>query len=426
MNSLKDLYCLLHFVGITGGLENLEIWNRVLVRPLKQGEPSATFLLQAIMTAFTLRRRKDMAFIDLRLPELKEYVHRINFTAKERERYDALNAEANGLLTRFEKTTGKHGKGASETFQHLLEILLRMRQACNHWQLCGEGITKVLAQLQNQKTLDLTPENKTALQDMLQIQIESQEDCPICLETLHNPVITTCAHAFGQECISRVIETQKKCPMCRADLGDDACLVHPANECGDAIADDEMDLTQSSTKLESMMEILSATKAEGDKTIVFSQWTRFLDIVQARLDRDGYKYCRIDGTMNAQKRDAALRALDEDPKCTIMLASLGVCAVGLNLTAANQVILADTWWAPAIEDQAVDRVHRLGQKKETRVFRLIMDKSIEEQTIKVQEEKRKLMQLAFSEKAGKRDQAKAGRLADIQTLLRGHAGNAAS
>ena len=320
-------------------------------RPLKKGDSSAIFLLQAIMTAFTLRRRKDMAYIDLRLPKLDEYVHRVDFTARERERYDALEAEARGLLNRYEKKAGQRGKGAGETFQHLLEILLRMRQCCNHWQLCGERITNLLAQLEEQKTVDLTPENKKALQDMLQIHIENHEDCAICLEPLssHSPCITTCGHFFGQECIGQAIENQNKCPLCRAELKDNSCLVQPANECGDTKADDEMDLTQSSSKLETMMEILGATKTEGDKTIIFSQWTRFLDIVQAHLDREGYKYCRIDGTMPPAKRDAALRALSEDPECTIMLASLGVCAVGLNLTAANQVILSDTWWAPAIE-----------------------------------------------------------------------------
>ena len=419
VNSLKDLYSLLRFIGITGGLENLEIFNRVLVRPLKQNDSSAIFLLQAIMTAFTLRRRKEMSFVDLRLPKLDEYVHRIDFTAKERERYDALNAEAQGLLKSYEKKQGKQGRGAGEAFQHLLEILLRMRQCCNHWQLCGQRVTNLLAQLEEQKTVDLTPENKKALQDILQVQIESQEDCAICLETLHNPVITTCGHFFGQECISKVVETQQKCPMCRADLKDEACLVPPANECGDEGADDEMDLTQSSSKLESLMQILGATKSKGDKTVIFSQWTKFLDIVQARLDTEGYKYCRLDGTMQAHKRDAALQSLENDNDCTILLASLGVCAVGLNLTAANQVILSDTWWAPAIEDQAVDRVHRLGQTKETRVFRLVMDGSIEEATIQIQQEKRKLMRLAFSEKEGKRDQVKTGRLADIQRLLRG-------
>ncbi len=425
VNSLKDLYSLLKFVSVTGGLQDLEIFNRVLTRPLKQSDPSAVHLLQAIMTAFTLRRRKEMKFIDLRLPELSEYKRLVNFTPREKERYDALEKEAQGQLKKYEKKHDQKSKGAGEAFQHLLEILLRMRQCCNHWQLCAERITNLLALLEEKKTVELNDENMKALQAMLQIHIESQEDCAICLETLHEPVITTCGHFFGRECISKVIETQKKCPMCRAELPDESCLVAPKYDGGDATADDDMDYNESSSKLEAMMEILQATKSSGsDKTIVFSQWTRFLDIVEARLDREGFSYCRVDGTMNAQKRDEALQTLANDDGCTIMLASLGVCAVGLNLTAANQIILSDTWWAPAIEDQAVDRVHRLGQTKETRVFRLVVDKSIEDSTLRIQAEKRDLMKLAFAEREGKRDKIKTGRLADIQALLRGGNGGA--
>ena len=73
--------------------------------------------------------------------------------------------------------------------------------------------------------------------------------------------------------------------------------------------------------------------------------------------------------------------------------------------------------APAIEDQAVDRVHRLGQQKETRVFRLVMDRTIEEETLKIQADKRKLMMVAFAEKANKRSSARAGRLDDIRRML---------
>jgi len=101
-----------------------------------------------------------------------------------------------------------------------------------------------------------------------------------------------------------------------------------------------------------------------------------------------------------------------------MLASLGVCSVGLNLVAANQVILSDSWWAPAIEDQAVDRVHRLGQTKKTSVFRLVMEDSIEERTLEIQAEKRKLMMMAFQEKDSKRSKTKASRLGDVEKLLR--------
>ena len=418
INSLRDLYSLLRFVGITGGLEQLEVFNGVLVRPLKTGSVDATALLQAIMAAFTLRRKKEMPFIDLRLPAIEEYKHAVTFTDKEKARYEAFEKQAKGQLAKYNNQNAG-GNQKSRAFQTLLEILLRMRQCCNHWQLCGERVMEVMEQLEQQGTVTLNDETKKGLQDILQVSIESQEECAVCLEVLHTPTITTCGHFFGFECISKVIETQHKCPMCRAPLADESCLVQPANDCGDEAPDDEMDLNASSSKLESMMTILSATKARKDKTVIFSQWTRFLDLVQARLEKEGYKFCRIDGTMPARRRDESLHALENDDETTIMLASLGVCAVGLNLTSANQIILSDSWWAPAIEDQAVDRVHRLGQTKDCRVFRLVVEGTIEDSVLDIQQDKRKLMRLAFGEKKGKRDQVKTGRLADIQRLLGG-------
>jgi len=421
INNLKDLYSLVKFIGMTGGLERLEIFNSVLIRPLKAGAQDANLLLQALMGTLSLRRRKEMNFIDLRLPALSEYVHRIKFLPQEREKYDALKAEANGLVQTYQKRAGQgNGKKAQEAYRHLLEILLRMRQVCNHWKLCGERVTSLMSLLQEQKVVDLTPENRRALQDMLQLGIESREDCPVCLEGLHghNPVITHCAHIFGSDCITRVIETQHKCPMCRAELKDETCLVQPAAEFGES-AEQTIDFDTNSSKIETLLTILKAShKKPGTKTILFSQWTSFLDIVEKQLGEQGYKYTRIDGKMPAARRDEALKALDSDPDCTIMLASLGVCAVGLNLVAANQVILMDSWWAPAIEDQAIDRVHRLGQKKETTVFRLVMEDSIEERTLEIQAEKRKLMMAAFQEKSSKRTGGKSTRLNDIERLLK--------
>lgn len=415
INSLKDLYSVIRFIGVTGGLEKLDIFNRVLVRPMKAGESSGTALLQAIMTSLCLRRRKEMKFIDLKLPELSEYVHRIQFADKEKERYEALLKEAKGKLREYQTAKGQE---ASDSYRHLLEVLLRLRQVCNHWQMCAERVSKLMESLNNKKVVDLTPENIKGLQDMLQLSIESHEECVICFEQLHTPRITHCGHVFGGECISRIVETTKRCPMCRAELRDETALVQPAHDYGDGNQDEDLDLTGSSTKLEALISILHASRDTGNKTIIFSQWTRFLDVVQARLDREGYKYCRMDGTMSAPLRDQALDRLANDPSCTIMLASLGVCSVGLNLVTANQIILSDTWWAPAIEDQAVDRCHRLGQKKKTTVFRLVMEDSIEERTLEIQAEKRKLMMAAFGEKNSKRGADKASKLSDIKKLLR--------
>jgi SWI/SNF-related matrix-associated actin-dependent regulator of chromatin subfamily A3 len=119
INSLKDLYSLLRFIGITGGLEKLEVFNSVLVRPIKNNDSSAEALLQAIMSTFTLRRRKEMKFVDLKLPELSEFVHRIDFAEKERERYSALFQEAQGTLSSYRKVEGQK---ASETYRYLLEV----------------------------------------------------------------------------------------------------------------------------------------------------------------------------------------------------------------------------------------------------------------------------------------------------------------
>ena len=418
INNLKDLFSLVRFIGLNGGLERLEIFNSVLIRPLNQGDVNASLLLQALMATICLRRKKEMKFVDLKLPELSEYVHRIDFLDDEREKYEALQAEAKGLLNTVQRNQTS-GEG-QDTYRHLLEVLLRLRQVCNHWKLCGERVTSVLSALESQKVVDLTPENKKALQDMLQISIESREDCPICLENLHNPVITACAHVFGSECIERVIETQHRCPMCRAEPLELESLVRPAVDLGETTDQPDIDTDTSSSKIEALLSILKASsKKPGTKTVIFSQWTSFLNIIQAQLEANGYKYARIDGTMRANQRDASLTALEMDPDCTIMLASLAVCSVGLNLVAANQVILADSWWAPAIEDQAVDRVHRLGQKKPTTVWRLVMNDSIEDQVLNIQAEKRKLMMTAFREKTGKRmREGKTARMGDIERLLR--------
>jgi len=195
-------------------------------------------------------------------------------------------------------------------------------------------------------------------------------------------------------------------------------LLEPAPESSGEEDGVELDQETKSSKTEALLKILQATlKNQGSKVIIFSQWTSFLSVIQRQLDEAGYKYTRVDGSMSATQRDGAIRALDHDPDVRIMLASLGVCSVGLNLVAADTVILADSWWAPAIEDQAVDRVHRLGQTRPTTVWRLVMEGTVEERVLDIQSEKRELVGKAFQEKQGKTKKTKETRMADILKLL---------
>jgi len=412
VNSLKDLYSIVKFLRLSGGLDSFEIFNRALIRPVNQATEAGSALLQTLMRSICLRRKKEMKFVNLNLPELSEYIHKISFWEHEKEKYLLLEQEAKGTLADYR---ARQGGSTVQVYNHLLEVLIRLRQVCNHWKLCGKDRFTLPDTFGT--ALALTPETTAALQDMLQLRIEAQDDCPVCMDTMADPVITACTHCFCFPCIEKVIEIQKKCPCCRAELESTAKLVKPSPD--EKGLDFDVDIEESSSKVEALLTILRASRQKGDtKTVIFSQWTKFLDVVQKQLDNEGFKYCRIDGTMKTKDRDAALDALENDPDCTVMLASLSVCSVGLNLVAANQVILADTWWAPAIEDQAIDRVHRLGQTRPCTVFRLVMENSIEESVLKLQEDKRKLMRLALAEGKGKRDKAKQSRLADIERLLR--------
>lgn len=417
VNRLDDLYSLVKFLRLTGGLEQKDVFSGTLIRPLKQGKEEAAILLKALMSTICLRRLKSFGWINLKLPDLKSHKYPIDWLPEEKERYDAFATEAKGLLMAFQTRKDKSG---NNTYSHLLEVLLRMRQCCNHWKLAGEErISRLLEIMQENKKLELNDENKKQLQDLLQLAIDQQEECPICYEVLHEPTITACGHPFGRSCIERVIEVQHKCPMCRAALDTKDELVEARPEASSAdIAAANIDTSTSSSKLEALLNILKASgKKPGTKTVIFSQWTSCLDIVQRQLTDNSITWCRLDGSMKAQDRDAAIDSLNKDPNCSVMLASLAVCSVGLNLCAANQVILLDSWWSPAIEDQAVDRVHRLGQTREVTVFRLVMKDSIEERVLDIQAGKRKLMMQAFGDKSMKRGNERAARLADIQKLL---------
>jgi SWI/SNF-related matrix-associated actin-dependent regulator of chromatin subfamily A3 len=416
VNNLKDLYSHVKFLRMSGGLTEFEVFNSTLIRPLKYGENNARLLLQALMSSLCLRRMKEMKFIDLKLPEITFHKYAIKFLPHEQERYDAFKSEAKGLL---EAAKAKKGEN---NMTHLLEVLLRLRQTCNHWKMCGDERVKKLLDLMESKTVVdvMNPANRKALQDLLQLRIDSQDECCVCRDSLKNPVITACAHALCRECIERVIETQHKCPMCREYLKSTDQLVEPAAGIGEGDETDlDIDPDTTSSKIEALIKVLKASEADPSvKTIVFSQWTSFLDLVQTQCVKNGMNFTRLDGKMTSASRDAALESLHSDPSCKVMLASLAVCSVGLNLVAANQVILADSWWAPAIEDQAVDRVHRLGQTRDCKVVRLVVEGTIEDEVLEIQAKKRKLASEAFGEKDGRKKRKETrGTLGDIERLL---------
>lgn len=147
-------------------------------------------------------------------------------------------------------------------------------------------------------------------------------------------------------------------------------------------------IDEPAAKLDTLLEQLSEVIDEGHKVLVFSQFTSFLAIVRRRLDERKITYEYLDG--KTTDRQARVQRFQEDESCRLFLVSLKAGGQGLNLTAADYIYILDPWWNPAVEAQAVDRAHRIGQIRRVFAYRLIARDTVEEKIVALQERKREL------------------------------------
>jgi SNF2 family DNA or RNA helicase len=142
---------------------------------------------------------------------------------------------------------------------------------------------------------------------------------------------------------------------------------------------------------------IESTLESGGKLLVFSQFVQFLRLMRDHLKAEKLDHAYLDGS--SQDRSAQVERFQKDPNCRIFLISLKAGGYGLNLTAADNVILADPWWNPAVESQAIDRAHRIGQQKVVNAYRLAIRGTVEERILKLQAQKRGLVEAALNDQA---------------------------
>lgn len=157
---------------------------------------------------------------------------------------------------------------------------------------------------------------------------------------------------------------------------------------------DKKQVAQSSAKLDALWEQLTEVLGEGHKALVFSQFTSLLAIVRQRLEQEGVTYEYLDG--KTRDRQQCVNRFQQDPNCQLFLISLKAGGQGLNLTAADYVFILDPWWNPAVEAQAVDRAHRIGQTQRVFAYRLIARDTVEEKILELQRDKKQLADAIIS------------------------------
>ena len=195
-------------------------------------------------------------------------------------------------------------------------------------------------------------------------------------------------------------EKDLECPVCHVSLTID--LTAPALEADTEVVKKGSIINRinmngnwrSSTKIEALVSELYQLRSDKQtiKSIVFSQFTSMLDLVEWRLNRAGFKTVKLQGSMSPGQRNSIINHFMETPSVEIFLVSLKAGGVALNLCEASEVFVLDPWWNPSVEWQSGDRVHRIGQHRPVKITRLIIEDSIESRIVELQEKKASMIQ----------------------------------
>ncbi|KAI1416817.1 SNF2 family N-terminal domain-containing protein [Hypoxylon sp. FL1857] len=355
-NSLEDLGSLVEFLKVDP-FDNPSAFRNAFLTPIEHGEQSAWERLRSLIASITLRRTKKDLDADLNLPPRHEIVHWVDLNEEEKALYN--------LVKKHFALAIDSGRSTMNTFQ----FILRLRQICNH----GSDLLpqSLRAWLKEAASLG------GAVSPLLR-------RCELCNDTLDDENLSSyhmfsCFHQVCPVCISvdnvPNSGTGSSCPICNTDILEKMeknirpTAVHKAESTRYCPSSKVKALLQT---LQNGRQVALASGQPEAKSVVFSAWTGMLDLIGEALSMNGFIWQRLDGSKSLAQRRYALQDFRTNSSCTVLLASLGSAAVGLDLTMATHVHLMEPGWNPLLEQQAIDRIHRLGQESEVSATRYII------------------------------------------------------
>ncbi|KAK2605897.1 DNA helicase rad5 [Conoideocrella luteorostrata] len=452
VNKLEDLFSLVRFLGVEPW-NNFSFWKSFITVPFESGDfVRALDVVQTVLEPLVMRRTKDMKTPAgeplVVLPPKEINIVEVELSKPERDVYDYI-------FNKAKRSFSKNVEAGTvmKAFTTIFAQILRLRQSCCHPILvrnrdivadeveAGASADAVTGLADDMDLETLLAHFTAATEDaeakdnftyganaLEEIRNEAGKECPLCFdEPMNDQTVTGCWHSACKKCLLDFMkhETDRgvvpRCFNCREPLNQrDLFEVVKHDDHVDLsksrISLQRLGVNHSSAKVAALMSELRTLRKEHPrmKSVVFSQFTSFLSLIEPALTRASIKFVRLDGTMAQKARAAVLEEFTEKEGFMILLISLRAGGVGLNLTSAGRVFMMDPWWSFAIEAQAIDRVHRLGQEENVVVKRFVVKESVEERMLKVQDRKKFI---ATSLGMMSDEEKKLQRIEDIKELL---------
>ncbi|KIW45586.1 uncharacterized protein PV06_03966 [Exophiala oligosperma] len=446
-NNLDELQSLIHFLRIKP-YDDLNQWRESITKPMSNGRGGlAITRLQVYLKAFMKRRTKDVLKQGPQPGKDGEKKKGPGFNIVERtvEKVEAeFSQQEREFYARLENRTDRSlammMAGNKMSYASALVLLMRLRQACNHPKLTGSDLSNETdpagSQTPSRRKASVDDEMDSIANmlgglsvesrrcDVCQVELSRQEakdgairckECDADLEEQNMQVSKIKKSKKEKMAKKEKTAIQKQRKEARRvivdsddddDDGDDGSDEDEDDEEDVSASDDEYDSSESespnimqSTKIRHLLGILKADSHQH-KYIVFSFFTSMLDLIEPFLRQQRIRYVRYDGKMRNDAREASLHSLRTDPSTRVLLCSLRAGSLGLNLTAASRVVILEPFWNPFVEEQAIDRVHRLNQTVDVKVYKLTIKGTVEERILELQDKKRELANATIEGKTG--------------------------
>ncbi|QKX62492.1 uncharacterized protein TRUGW13939_09653 [Talaromyces rugulosus] len=366
------------------GFSHVSVFNQEILNPITessgQARQDALKKLRLITDRIMLRRMKKDHTASMELPPKRVVIHNEFFGEVERDFSTSIMTNT----TRQFDTYVSRGVMLNN-YANIFGLIMQMRQVANHPDLIlkkhAEGGQNVLV-------------------------------CSICDEPAESPIRSRCHHEFCRQCAKdymRSFDTDSviDCPRCHIALTID--LEQPEIEQEEDVVKKNsiinrirMENWTSSTKIEMLVYELYKlrSKKQTHKSIVFSQFTSMLQLVEWRLRRAGFNTVMLDGSMTPTQRQNSIDYFMNNVNVEVFLVSLKAGGVALNLTEASRVFIVDPWWNPAAEWQSADRCHRIGQRRPCVITRLCIEDSVESRMVLLQEKKANMINGTINKDGG--------------------------
>ncbi|KAI0206329.1 SNF2 family N-terminal domain-containing protein [Astrocystis sublimbata] len=459
-NKLDDLAALLAFLRLKPFDEKGK-FTQFITSPFKMCDPEIVPKLRVLVDSVTLRRLKDK----INLPPRTDQLVKLEFSPNERKLYQLFEQNAQDKVQVL--AAGRERMVGGKVYIHILQSILRLRLICAHGRdLLNEadldlvqGMTAdsaididsdeedtkpAIAEARSYEAFALMEETNNDLCISCKRRLGSNDAADIASEREEDVIghMTACFHLLCPNCIKAWKQETKdrdhgSCLFCGSDIRFQCNELrkskleveheshHTEAKAGPKIGHDGY--SGPHTKTKALVEDLLKSEAESNanpdeppyKSVVFSAWTSHLNLIEMALNTAGIRFTRLDGRMTRPSRSAAMTAFREEPSIHVMLVSISAGGLGLNLVTGNTVYMMEPQYNPAAEAQAIDRVHRLGQKRPVRTVRYIMQNSIEEKMLILQDKKMKLASLSM-DRNRQMDKAEAAKqkLMDLRDLFK--------